>query len=425
MIRSARMYRWRVLAERSFDRIMNKEIVIASMPVYEKPAVVTVLYEDRRPAEIFVNSRGKEELLGGIYVGVIEKIQKNINAAYVRIGKELTAYLPLGEADRAEDFVMKTKRDGQQKLRAGDELLVQISTDALKTKLPCLTGNLSFPGKYIVLTTRMKKVSFSRKLDQEDKIRLRKVFTKRMYKDFGIIVRTNAAEATEEQLKAEYEELKEKALEVCTYGPSRTVYSRLLAPLQDWERVIRRCASDELKRIITDIPDIYDSICRKKASMKLSESTKTELYQDKMLELFRMKSLETLVHRSTSKQVELRSGGNLVIEETEAFVVIDINSGKYESRRDTEESRRLINYEAASMIARQIRLRQLSGTILVDFINMNDRRRDKELIDHMKKLVIADPVRTTVVDITPLSIMEITREKKRKSLKEQIRELSN
>ena len=472
---------------------MKKNIVIASMPVNDQPAIATVLYENDKATELYIQYLEKQELLGGIYVGQIERIQENINAAYVRIGKDLTAYLALDEGRCVDDFIMKTRREEKAELRGGDELLVQVEKEALKTKLPRVTGNLSFPGKYIVLTTRMKRLSFSRKLAPEEKIRLRKVFTKKMWKEFGIIVRTNAAEATEEELLAEYLKLAKEARELCAKGPTRTVYSQLKAPEQDWMRVIRQCAAEDLERIQTDVPEVFEYIRANTEAMGITNAvivqkstvkkhviqlqnpekkkeqgfpaqqgknkpeednlstadnatkafsiintgnagdaedkekladvcheTKVELYDDDLVALYQIKNLKTTLGRSLAKQVELKSGGNLVIEETEAFVVIDINSGKYESHKNSLEARKKINFEAAEMIARQMRLRQLSGTILIDFINMADAKDEKELLNFMEKLVRADSLKTTVIDITPLGIMEITREKKRKPLREQV-----
>lgn len=388
--------------------------MIASAPWKNYDGIATVLSEEERPIECFFSSSEGNSILGNIYVGKIETVQQNIGAVFVRIGQNLRGYLPFSECREA---IWKT--GGQTKIpRVGDELLVQVSREAVKMKQPGLTTNLNLNGRYFVLSSGRKTVNFSRKLKGDQVRRIRSILPE-LSNEFGLIVRTSAQDATEEELAHEFSILKEKMDYILHFGTSRNIYTCLYQTSGPWMREVKQYFSEGLS-VITDCYGVYDELMQYRAENHLEDQLNLFFYEDKMLPLYKLNSISALMDKMQHKQVWLKSGGFIVIQETEACVVIDVNTGKYDGKKNKEETIMMINREAVSEIAAQIRLRQLSGIILVDFINMKDPKKQDELMNELQWSVSKDPVKTRVVDLTALQIVEMTRQKEMKSFREQL-----
>ena len=388
------------------------------------PCTVAALSEEERIVEIRLESDQEKSILGNIYTGQIENIASNIQAAFVQIEPGKRCYYPLAEAQRA---VFSAGRKGNGPLRPGDELLVQVSRDAMKGKLPALTSNLNFTGRYLVLTTGDKKFGLSSKLSQEDRHRLSgwlKEEAERPDKEFGIIVRTNAADASKEEILKELEWLKGRYHKAVVQGRNRTCFSLVLETEPFYVAAVRDAYGRDLDEIITDVPEIREMILGYLEEISPELKEKLRFYQDKLLPLYKLYRVETALDAIQKEKVWLNSGGFLVIQQTEAFVSIDVNSGKYTGKKKMEETFRKINLEAAAEISRQLRLRNLSGIILIDFINMENPDHRDELFHVLQKLLRKDPIKSRVIDITPLHILEMTRKKVRRPVIEDIRELT-
>ena len=377
-----------------------KKIIAANMPYHKKEYLCTLLLEDNKPVDIDMQPLGSEKLVGNIYLGKVDRIQKNLQAAFVRYAGGQIGYLPI-------NFDSK-------EIRVGDEFPVQITVDAIKMKQPRLDTNLKLTGKYMVLT-KNGGLNFSRKLPGPVQRELKKKFL-RFYKGaFGCIVRTNAAEAGLESLQNEYAFLARTMEKICKHGKERPAYSCLYRTESMAMIFYKSIASDELEGLITDNEDISaEFACYQEGN------TNIQLYHDPLLPLYKLYSIEDLLQKLHNKQVWIKSGGFLYIEQTEACTVIDINSGKYIGKKDKNQTALLINSEACHEIAVQIRLRQLSGIILVDFINMEKEENRQWILQCLREELKKDPVRTEVVDMTALQIGEITRQKSRRSLLEQL-----
>ena len=386
---------------------MFKKLIIAHMPMDGADALVTLLLENNRPAELSAADCGAPSILGNIYLGRIETLQNSLSAAFVRIRPDQTAFLPL-----PEDHAFKP----------GDELLVQVEREDVKEKLPRLTTKLTFPGKYLVFCSQGKGVTFSKKLGLEDRKRIQKILHRLIAPGAGVLARTAASEASEEQLRREYFDLERQMVDVQIYGTKRTCYSCLRQSPEEWMQMLDRCRRDELSGVTTDDPEIYDRLVSifLKEQGRLPSETEVRLYADRLLPLYKLYNMTTLLTELTSKTVYLKSGGSVVIEQTEAFVAIDVNTGRYAGNKNAKETKMLINREAAAEIASQIRLRQLSGTILIDFIGLKDRADREEITELMRRCLAADADPAKVIDITALDIMELTRSRRHKSLKEQL-----
>ena len=201
---------------------------------------------------------------------------------------------------------------------------------------------------------------------------------------------------------------------------SRTCYSCLYKTLPSYIAGIRDSYAGGLEEIVTDCPDLYGQLKEYLETSQAEDAGKLKLYTDRLLSLGKLYSLDNALSKALDKRVWLKSGGYLVIEPTEAMVVIDVNTGKYEGKKKLEETVLKINLEAAAEIARQLRLRNLSGIIIVDFIDMEREEDRKALLAHLVEVVSRDPVKTTVVDMTALNLVELTRKKVRKPLHEQV-----
>ena len=388
------------------------------------PCTVAALSEEERIVEIRLESDQEKSILGNIYTGQVENIASNIQAAFVQIEPGKRCYYSLAEAQRA---VFSAGRKGNGPLRPGDELLVQVSRDAMKGKLPALTSNLNFTGRYLVLTTGDKKFGLSFKLALEDRHRLSgwlKEEAERPDKEFGIIVRTNAADASKEEILKELEWLKGRYHKAVVQGRNRTCFSLVLETEPFYVAAVRDAYGRDLDEIITDVPEIREMILGYLEEISPELKEKLRFYQDKLLPLYKLYRVETALDAIQKEKVWLNSGGFLVIQQTEAFVSIDVNSGKYTGKKKMEETFRKINLEAAAEIGRQLRLRNLSGIILIDFINMENPDHRDELFHVLQKLLRKDPVKSRAIDITPLHILEMTRKKVRRPVIEDIRELT-
>lgn len=347
----------------------------------------------------------------------------NIGAAFVQIAPGVRCYFPLSQTGQA---IYSSGRKGNGPLRSGDELLVQVSRDAMKGKLPAVTSNLNFTGKYLVLTTGEKKFGLSNKLTKEERSRLSKWLEEeqqRPDKEYGLIVRTNAADAEKEEILRELSYLKAQYQKVAVEGRNRICYSLLYETEPFYLNVLRDVYNRNLDEIVTDVPVMRD---RALAYLKVScpeEQGKLRFYEDKLLPLYKLYRLETVLESVQREKIWLDSGGFLVIQQTEAFVCIDVNSGKFTGKKKAEETYRKINLEAAKEIAHQLRLRNLSGIILIDFINMENPVHQEELFHVLQKYLRKDTVKCKAVDITPLHILEMTRKKVRRPLIEDFMEL--
>lgn len=383
--------------------------------------VCTAFLSEGKISQIMLEADNAFSLLNNIYIGRVQKVVANINAAFVDIGKGETGYYSL-EENQSHIYMSPPGK----KLKAGDEIVVQVSRDGVKTKAPVLTGKLSFTGRYLVLTAGRPGIGFSAKIANSSyKARIRPVLEKALGAEgetLGIIVRTNGPEASETALLEELDCLKSQYRKLLSEAVCRTCYTCLYQSPPACVAAIRDAYGSSLQEIITDV-DIYHKQLKDYLSeYQPSNKDKLIFYDDKLLPLAKLYSLDTAVEKALGKNVWLKSGGYLVIEPTEAMVVIDVNTGKYSGKKKQQDTIFKINMEAADEIARQLRLRNLSGIIMIDFIDMEREEDREQLLRHLGEVVSKDPVKTTVVDMTRLNLVEVTRKKVRKPLHEQILE---
>lgn len=379
--------------------------------------ILTAWIENGKTVQMSLED-GNGSSLNNIYIGKVKNIVKNINAAFVELENGKMGYYSLTE-NRNHLFVRPHKSNS---LREGDEIIVQVSRDAVKTKAPVLSCYLNFTGRYSVLTLGKNTIGFSAKIKEESwKKEIRPLLLDVKDDDFGIIVRTNAKDMPKETLLHEVKDLKYQKEKLLNDACYRTCFSCLYQSFPAYVAGIRDTYTESMDEIITDDPVCHRALETYLKEQQPEDAGKLRFYQDPMLSLFKLYSLESAMEQAVSEKVWLKSGGYLVIEQTEALSVIDVNTGKYDGHKNMADTVLKINLEAAKEIAYQLRLRNLSGIIVVDFIDM-ERQADKDtLLDTMGKLTARDPVKTTVIDMTKLNLVEITRKKVKRPFYEQLK----
>lgn len=382
---------------------------------------LAALFENEKLVELYYGPAEKQTgQLGEIYIGKVKKILPNGKGAFVDIGEGRECYYSL-EEKYAPIF---TRKFGKKECNVGDELIVQIQKEALKTKQPQVSGNLNFTGKYVVLTSGNQTVGVSTKLSRKRREEILNWWKSQgsCYEEsFGIIFRTNAGDATYEQLENDISRLYRSYLKVVQYGKMRTCFTCLKQAEDTVFSVLRNVRREKLEEIVVD------AVCEEgrlheevKAFLETEQPEDLALlraYTDATYPLEKCYSLEYETELALQERVWLKSGAYLVIQPTEALTVIDVNSGKNQKK---EHALWEVNCEAAKEAARQIRLRNLSGIILIDFINMEKIEEKEQLMSLLQKEMNLDTNPGNVVDMTRLQLVEITRKKIQKTLAESL-----
>ena len=390
---------------------MERKLIITRW----KEQVLTSLLENGEIVEFHCspNETKEQAVLGDIYVGKVKNIVPNIGAAFVEVAKGVECYYALDE----NETPIFTQKIGKKPLCIGDELLVQVSKEAVKTKVPTVSGKLSFTGKYAVLTTGDTRIGISSKLPKESREHFQKLAASYQSDAYGFIIRTNAKDV----LKAELEQLIQEYKELVKIAGTRVCYSCLKKAPKQYLSELKNIYQDGLKEIVIEDPILYEETIAYLKMYQPEDLGKVHRYEDTLLPLDKLHNIERKLEDALKERVWLKSGAYLVIQPTEALTVIDVNTGKCISKKRDERTYLKINIEAAKEVAKQIRLRNLSGIILVDFINLSGKELMAELVDVFQKELRKDPISTTFVDITKLQLVEVTRKKVRKPLKEAIR----
>ena len=395
---------------------MENVLVVTKLRRNGRIYIVTALYEGKKLLEINLEPLEQKGILGNIYVGRVKNIVKNLNAAFIEIAPGMPCYYPL-EDMRAPLFV---KKINSPKLVQGDELVVQIAQESSKSKPPRVTTNLNLSGKYLVLTSENTKIGISKKINSEMRNKLKKDLSFKSNGEFGLIVRTNAALAAKEEILAEYEQLSQEYFRLRETAPHRTLYSCLREQMPEYLHTLQNVNQSHLHSVVTDDGELFETMKDYLAKYQPEDLKKLKFYEDDFLTLPNLYRLEIQMQEALQEKVWLKSGGYLMIQPTEALTVIDVNSGKSVSKKQVQEHYLKINLEAAEEILRQLRLRNLSGIIIVDFIDMKSEDAQESLMLLLREGACRDSVPVQIVDMTKLNLVEITRKKVRKSLAEQV-----
>jgi ribonuclease G len=444
---------------------MRKEIIINSTANEHRIAIL----EDGKLAELFVETPEKERMVGDIYLGKVAKVMPGIRAAFIDVGLQQDAFLHFSDigsslaeynamfeeeeeeeghssapaptvatgasrgGDGRNDATAPTiegrrvgpsnggrqpegRREPEINLQKGQDILVQITKEPVGKKGVRVTSEISLPGRFLVLLPFDGKIGVSKKLtDFKEKRRLRRVVRPMLPAGFGAIIRTVADGKEDAMIREDLEELLrvwrniEKAVK--TEAPPALVYKDLTTT----SSVIRDLFGDKVEHVVVDDKKLYKEIKAYLQWLSPDMLGRLEFYKGKE-PVFDKHGVEKDIQTLMSKKVWLKSGGYIFIEKTEAMTVIDVNSGRYAAKREQELNSLRTDLEAAREICRQLRLRDIGGIIVIDFIDLEDERNKKKVYDEMKKELRKDRAKVTALALTEFGLMQITRQRIRQNV---------
>jgi len=372
------------------------------------------LAENGELTELYYESKRDESLVGNIYAGRVANVMPNLQAAFVDFGVGKNGYYYYGNTRAVSDA-----EKNAAKPKVGDTLILQVEKDAIGSKGSVLSADFSFPGKFLVLLPKdAGEIGVSRKItDSGERERIRKTVAELLPEGCGAIVRTNGEGKTKEEFEKEISILAAKC-EKLKYGDFIKPPVLLLQENHPVRRAARDFYAPDVDEYVVNDTAAYEELLET-GDYNGENQPALKLHGEK-LPLFEAYFLESQSEKALDEHVWLKSGGFLVIEETEACVVIDVNTGKAAGRGDLQKTILKTNLEAAEEAAKQMRLRNLSGIIIIDFIDMADPDAQKEVTKCLEAAVKKDRIKTVVVGMTELGLMQVTRKRTRPSLKRQM-----
>lgn len=417
---------------------MKSELVVDVTPSH----ISTALLEDGRLVSLQKEERNVSYAVGNIYIAKVKKLMPGLNAAFVNVGYEKDAflhYLDLGsQFSNYSQFIKKVLAEKRgtpdiskqtllldinkhgtisEQVAQGQEILVQIAKEPISSKGPRLTTEISFTGRFLVLIPFINKISVSQKIkSHEERIRLRRIVESIKPKNFGVIIRTSAEGKRVAELNTELKTL------IKYWEDSVAKAQRMSAPSLIYEEegravsLIRDIFSPSFENIFVNDAEVFDQIHNYVSLIANDRSEIVKLYADD-LPIFDHFSITKQIKSSFGKTVSFKSGAYLIIESTEALHVIDVNSGNRSRSSQNQESNALdVNLRAANEIARQLRLRDMGGIIVIDFIDMAQADHRQKLYEHMREIMQGDRARHNILPLSKFGLMQITRQRVRPAL---------
>jgi ribonuclease E len=399
---------------------MKREMLINAVhPEQKRMAIV----DNGKLVEFNIQMAIKEPVTGNIYKGIVLKVERGLQAAFVNYGGKRDGFLPLH--DVSNEYYMES--DGKEtspsgarhSLKAGQEVLVQVMREVSERKGALLTTYVSLPGRYLVLLPNKPSSGISRKIDdEEDRKRLKGLMEQiKIEEGIGFIVRTAGMNRTKQELSRDYHHLSRLWKEIQKKAKTTSAPALIYQESNFGVRSLRDYFTSEISEILVDDVEMIRKI-RDYCKAVMPRSSKIiKLYKEKT-PLFNKYQLEEQIRVIYQDRVELKSGGYIIINPTEAMITIDVNSGRASNKRNIEETAFKTNIEAAEEIARQLRLRDLGGLIVIDFIDMRDRKHDAEVEKTFKKALSVDRARIQSSRISRFGILELSRQKKQSTIQE-------
>lgn len=422
---------------------MSTELVINSRTA---ESVAVALLKDGRLSELHYDN-AEEFAVGDIYLGKIKKVVPGLNAAFVDVGYEKDAFLhyhDLGPQIRSLNKFTKRSLTGKQRwslsdfqaekdidkngsidkvLKAGQNIVVQIAKEPISTKGPRITSELSLAGRYIVMVPFSNRVSVSSKLrDKEEKDRLRRLVKSIRPEGFGIIVRTAAQDCSVAELDADLQDLLKKWKVLHRNIQRVKAPARALRELNRVSALLRDVLNDSFNSVSVDDQDLFEELRNYMRNIE-PEKEKIVKYYNGRLPIFEHYGIERQIKSAFGRSVSMGKGAYLIIEHTEAMHVIDVNSGNRTNSNENQEANALaVNLAAAEEVARQLRLRDMGGIIVVDFIDLHRSENRKKLFEKLKKEMATDRAKHKILPPSRFGLVEITRQRVRPEMAIQTRE---
>lgn len=387
------------------------------MVVSKRPEATQIaVLEGRMLTEHFV-SRPQDDISqihGNIYLGKVQNVLPGMEAAFVDIGTPKNAVLYRGDVQYdPEDVEERGQPRIEQILKAKQTILCQVTKNPIGAKGARLTQEVSLPGRFVVLIPNSKTYGISKRLPDAERKRLRSVLDKVKPAEHGVIVRTAAEGVTNEEIERDVRRLVSQWEQVDALAKRSSAPSLLYREPDMAVRVIREEFNQDYRGVVIDDPDLHREVHDYVASISPATADRVELYdrERESLSVFERYHVHEQLHRALDRKVWLPSGGSLIIEHTEALTVIDVNTGKNVGKSSLEETVYRNNLEAADEIARQLRLRDIGGIIVIDFIDMEVKSNRADVIKRFREALARDKTRTQVFDISELGLVEMTRKR--------------
>jgi len=365
------------------------------------------LLEDRELVELYIE-RPKRSVVGNVYLGKVKDVLPGMQAAFVDVGLEKNAFLYVDEVVSPEGVEGVPRRDIQSLLKPGQQIMVQVLKDPMGTKGARITTDVTLPGRFLVLMPFSEFVGVSRKLPEEERERLHSLVVPRVPSGVGVIVRTVAQGASERDIVSDMDFLLRLWKRVNHQAREGLAPELVYTEMDLALRTVRDVFSEEFRRLVVDDKGVFEKVASflKKTSPQLVR--RVDLDRDKQ-PLFDRYGLQPTIDSALKRTVELPSGGHITIDKTEALTAIDVNTGRFVGKRSLEDTLLKTNLEAAEEAARQLRLRDIGGIIVIDFIDMEDASSKAQLMVRFGQLLERDRTKTRVTEISRLGLVEMTR----------------
>ncbi|MBC6695974.1 Rne/Rng family ribonuclease [Terrisporobacter mayombei] len=375
-----------------------KRIIIESLVLSQKTAIV----EDDKLVELLIEENKNNKLVSNIYRGIVKNVKAGLEACFVDIGFEKLAYLPL-------------KKDSN--IKSGMDIMVQINKEAIGTKGAKLSEEISLSGRFLVYIPSNDRITISNRLqDEEERFRLKKLVRSFVGKDCGIIIRTEANGCSKEELENDFNELKEKYDLICKEFKLGIGPKLLYKELDFSSKYIKDNVNEDVEQIVLNDAQKYEEIKNILKCINKDYISKLKLQENE--DIFDLYRIQNQIERSLNKKVWLKSGGYLIIEKTEALTVIDVNTGKFTGSGNREDTVYKTNLEACKEIARQLRLRDIGGIIIIDFIDMIKKKNKENLLKTLNSHMEKDKRKSEVLGMTRLGLVEVARRREKNSISE-------
>ncbi len=399
---------------------MSQEILISVTPQESRVAIL----EQGILQEVIIERVNCRGCVGNIYKGKVVRVMSGMDAAFIDIGMGKAAFLHVSDIQQVDDDLEELATNHAnaasivELLREGDELLVQVIKDPLGSKGARLTTQITIPSRYLVLMPNVKTVGISTKIeDEEEKERLRNLISSVVPDDqpYGYIVRTVAEGATEDAFRRDVAFLQKLWLGIEERAREAAISEMVHQDLPLVLRTLRDYVDDGIERVLIDSPEEFERLKRFAQKYVPDVTDRIEGYRAER-PIFDLHNIEDEIQKALQRNVQLKSGGYLIIDQTEAMTTIDVNTGGFVGHRNLEETTYKTNLEAAQAIARQLRLRNLGGIIIIDFIDMLDEEHKRQVMRALNKALDKDYARTLVSEVSELGLVEMTRKRTRESL---------
>ena len=403
---------------------MHKEIFINESMGETRIAI----QEDGQLVEVYVEKQDNHRMVGNVYKGKVENVLPGMQAAFVDIGYELNAFLPFSEIGSDEYLIEENegKRNRNNKnvkydnievdLKKNQEIYVQVIKEPFAGKGPRVTTEVALPGRLLVLVPNASYIGISKKIwDKFERRRLKKIAQKLRVGNIGIIIRTVAEGKSEEHIENDHKQLIDNWNKIEEKASTEDAPVLVYEDLETASSVVRDLLTPDVEKIIIDSKRLFKKTQKYLEDVSPSLLDRLELYKLKA-PLFESFGIESEIEKLMRPKAWLKSGAYLIIEKTEAMVVVDVNSGRFVGKKLHEENSLKINLEAAREVARQLRLRDLSGLIVIDFIDMKFEENRKKVYHELRRELRKDRAKVAVAPITEFGLLEMTRQRIRVSL---------